>query len=156
MAGNSFGSVFRVTTFGESHGVAVGCILDGCPAGIALDEAIVQVELERRRVGQSKVSSQRKEPDQVQILSGVFEGRTTGAPIAMVVFNSDAKSHHYDSIKDHYRPGHADYSWDAKFGFRDHRGGGRSSARETIGRVAAGAVGIKAGQASRGQQRQRC
>jgi chorismate synthase len=140
MAGNSFGSVFRVTTFGESHGVAVGCILDGCPAGIALDEAIVQVELERRRVGQSKVSSQRKEPDQVQILSGVFEGRTTGAPIAMVVFNSDAKSHHYDSIKDHYRPGHADYSWDAKFGFRDYRGGGRSSARETIGRVAAGAV----------------
>ncbi|MFM2031906.1 MAG: hypothetical protein RLZZ297_671 [Chloroflexota bacterium] len=140
MAGNSFGTVFRVTTFGESHGVAVGCILDGCPAGIPLDEAIVQVEMERRRVGQSKVSSQRKEPDLIQILSGVFDGKTTGAPIAMVVTNSDAKSHHYDSVKDHYRPGHADYSWDAKYGFRDHRGGGRSSARETIGRVAAGAV----------------
>lgn len=140
MAGSSFGSMLRVTTFGESHGPAVGCILDGCPAGIALDEHIVQHELDRRRVGQSKVSSQRKEPDQVQILSGVFEGRTTGTPIAMVVFNQDAKSQHYSNIKDLYRPGHADFTWDAKFGFRDHRGGGRSSARETIGRVAAGAV----------------
>lgn len=140
MAGNTFGSLFRVTTFGESHGVAVGCILDGCPAGIVLNEQIVQHELDRRRVGQSKVSSQRREPDTVQIMSGVFEGRTTGAPIAMMVMNTDAKSHHYDNNKDTYRPGHADYSWDAKYGFRDHRGGGRSSARETIGRVAAGAV----------------
>ena len=140
MAGNTFGSLFRVTTFGESHGVAVGCILDGCPAGIALDEGVVQRELDRRRVGQSKVSSQRREPDTVQIMSGVFEGRTTGAPIAMMVMNTDAKSHHYDNNKHTYRPGHADYSWDAKYGFRDHRGGGRSSARETIGRVAAGAV----------------
>jgi chorismate synthase len=140
MPGSSFGNILRVTTFGESHGTAVGCILDGCPAGIVLDETIVQHELDRRRVGQSKVSSQRKEPDQVQILSGVFEGKTTGTPIAMVVFNQDAKSQHYSNIKDLYRPGHADYSWDAKFGFRDHRGGGRSSARETIGRVAAGAV----------------
>jgi chorismate synthase len=140
MAGSSFGNIFRVTTFGESHGTAVGCILDGCPAGIALDESDIQRELDRRRVGQSKVSSQRKEPDQVQILSGVFEGNTTGTPIAMVVFNQDAKSQHYSNIKDLYRPGHADYTWDAKFGFRDHRGGGRSSARETIGRVAAGAV----------------
>jgi chorismate synthase len=140
MAGNTFGSVFRVSTFGESHGPAVGCILDGCPAGIALDEAVIQRELDRRRVGQSKVSSQRREPDVVQIMSGVFEGRTTGASIAMVVMNTDAKSQHYDNIKDSYRPGHADFSWDAKYGFRDHRGGGRSSARETIGRVAAGAV----------------
>ncbi|MCX6015268.1 MAG: chorismate synthase [Chloroflexales bacterium] len=143
MAGNTFGSVFRVSTFGESHGPAVGCILDGCPAGIALDEAVIQRELDRRRVGQSKVSSQRREPDVVQILSGVFEGRTTGASIAMVVLNTDAKSQHYDNIKDSYRPGHADFSWDVKYGFRDHRGGGRSSARETIGRVAAGAIALQ-------------
>lgn len=140
MAGSSFGTVLRVTTYGESHGPAVGCILDGCPSGVELDVSIIQHELDRRRVGQSKVSSQRKEPDEVQILSGVFEGRTTGTPIHMVVFNQDAKSHHYSNIKDLYRPGHADYTWDAKYGFRDHRGGGRSSARETIGRVAAGAV----------------
>lgn len=140
MPGNSFGQLFRLTTWGESHGPAVGCVVDGCPAGLALGKADVQRELDRRRVGQSRMTSARQEPDTVQILSGVFEGRTTGAPISMAVFNTDAKSAHYDSIKDMYRPGHADYTWDAKYGFRDWRGGGRSSARETIGRVAGGAV----------------
>lgn len=140
MPGNSFGHTFRLTTWGESHGPGVGCTVDGCPAGLALDEAQIQHELDRRRVGQSKVSSQRQEPDRVQIMSGVFEGQTTGAPISMLVLNSDAKSSHYTAIKDLYRPGHADYSWDAKYGLRDWRGGGRSSARETIGRVAGGAI----------------
>jgi chorismate synthase len=140
MPGNTFGQLFRLTTWGESHGPAVGCVVDGCPAGLPLTEADVQRDLDRRRVGQSKVSSARQEADQVQILSGVFEGRTTGTPISMLVWNTDAKSSHYDAIKDLYRPGHADYSWDAKYGFRDWRGGGRSSARETVGRVAAGAV----------------
>ncbi len=140
MPGNTFGQLFRVTTFGESHGPAVGCIVDGCPAGLELNEALVQHELDRRRVGQSRVTSARQEADVVSILSGVFEGRTTGTPIAMAVQNTDAKPGHYESIKHLYRPGHADYSWDAKYGFRDWRGGGRSSARETIGRVAAGAV----------------
>jgi chorismate synthase len=140
MPGNTFGQLFRLTTWGESHGAAVGCVVDGCPAGLALAEQDVQRELDRRRVGQSKVSSARQEPDKVQILSGVFEGHTTGTPISMLVWNTDAKSSHYDNIKDLYRPGHADYTWDAKYGFRDYRGGGRSSARETIGRVAGGAV----------------
>jgi chorismate synthase len=140
MPGNTFGQVFRLTTWGESHGAAVGCTVDGCPAGIELDIAAVQRELDRRRVGQSRVTSARQEADSVQILSGVFEGRTTGTPISMLVYNTDAKSGHYENIKDMYRPGHADYTWDAKYGFRDHRGGGRSSARETIGRVAGGAV----------------
>jgi chorismate synthase len=140
MAGNTFGQVFRLTTWGESHGAAVGCTVDGCPAGLELDVAAVQKELDRRRVGQSRVTSARQEADSVQILSGVFEGRTTGTPISMLVMNTDAKSGHYENIKDMYRPGHADYTWDAKYGFRDHRGGGRSSARETIGRVAGGAV----------------
>ena len=140
MPGNTFGQVFRLTTWGESHGVAVGCVVDGCPAGLELTEHDIQRELDRRRVGQSKVSSARQELDIVQILSGVFEGRTTGTPISMLVMNTDAKSSHYDNIKDLYRPGHADYSWDIKYGFRDHRGGGRSSARETIGRVAGGAI----------------
>jgi chorismate synthase len=140
MPGNTFGQVFRLTTWGESHGAAVGCTVDGCPAGIELDTAAVQRELDRRRVGQSRVTSARQEADSVQILSGVFEGRTTGTPISMLVYNTDAKSGHYENIKDMYRPGHADYTWDAKYGFRDHRGGGRSSARETIGRVAGGAV----------------
>ncbi|WP_129631859.1 chorismate synthase [Candidatus Oscillochloris fontis] len=140
MSGNSFGQIFRLTTWGESHGPGVGCTVDGCPAGLALADSDIQRELDRRRVGQSKVSSQRQEADQVQIMSGVFEGRTTGAPIAMLVLNSDAKSSHYAAIKDLYRPGHADYSWDAKYGLRDWRGGGRSSARETIGRVAGGAI----------------
>jgi chorismate synthase len=140
MPGNTFGQLFRLTTFGESHGPAVGCIVDGCPAGLELNETIVQRELDRRRVGQSRMTSARQEADVVSILSGVFEGRTTGTPIAMMVHNTDAKPGHYENIKHLYRPGHADYTWDAKYGFRDWRGGGRSSARETIGRVAAGAV----------------
>jgi chorismate synthase len=143
MPGNTFGQAFRLTTWGESHGPAVGCTVDGCPAGLPLDEADIQVELDRRRVGQSRVTSARREEDRAQILSGVFEGRTTGSPISMVVFNTDAKSSHYEEIKNLYRPGHADYTWDAKYGFRDWRGGGRSSARETIGRVAAGAIAKK-------------
>jgi chorismate synthase len=140
MAGNSFGQVFRLTTWGESHGVAVGCTVDGCPAGLHLNSEAIQQQLNRRRVGQSRVTSARQEPDRVAILSGIFEGRTTGTPITMLVYNADAKSSHYEAIKDSYRPGHADYTWDAKYGFRDWRGGGRSSARETIGRVAGGAV----------------
>src|SRR5919202_6985206 len=139
MPGNTFGQIFRLTTWGESHGPAVGCVVDGCPAGLPLAEEDVQRELDRRRVGQSKVSSARQEPDQVQIVSGVFEGRTTGTPISMLVWNTDAKSSPYNNIKDLYRPGHADYTWDAKYGFRDWRGGGRSSARETIGRGGGGA-----------------
>ncbi len=140
MPGNSFGQAFRLTTWGESHGPAVGCTVDGCPAGLELSEEQIQHELNRRRVGQSRMSSARQEEDRVQILSGVFEGRSTGTPISMLVFNSDAKPSHYASIKDLYRPGHADFTWDAKYGFRDWRGGGRSSARETIGRVAGGAI----------------
>jgi len=140
MPGNTFGQIFRLTTWGESHGPAVGCVVDGCPAGLPLAETDVQRELDRRRVGQSRVTSARQEADRVQVLSGVFEGHTTGTPIGMLVWNTDAKSSHYDPIKDLYRPGHADYTWDAKYGFRDWRGGGRSSARETIGRVAGGAV----------------
>ncbi len=140
MPGNSFGQAFRLTTWGESHGPGVGCSVDGCPAGLPLTVEAIQRELDRRRVGQSKVSSQRQEPDHVEILSGIFDGRTTGTPISMLVRNSDAKPSHYEQIQDLYRPGHADYSWDAKYGFRDWRGGGRSSARETIGRVAGGAI----------------
>ena len=140
MPGNTFGQLFRLTTWGESHGPAVGCIVDGCPAGLPLTEADVQRELDRRRVGQSRVSSARQEADTVQILSGVFEGSTTGTPIGMLVWNTDAKPGHYAEIKDLYRPGHADYTWEAKYGFRDWRGGGRASARETVGRVAGGAV----------------
>lgn len=140
MPGNSFGQVFRLTTWGESHGVAVGCTVDGCPAGLELSEEQIQRELDRRRVGQSRVTSARQEQDRVQILSGVFEGRTTGTPINMQVLNTDARPGHYENIKDLYRPGHADYTWDIKYGFRDWRGGGRSSARETIGRVAGGAI----------------
>lgn len=143
MPGNTFGQIFRLTTWGESHGPTVGCVVDGCPAGLELEEADIQRELDRRRVGQSRVTSPRQEADQVQFLSGVFEGRTTGAPIGMLVFNTNARSQDYDNIKDLYRPGHADYTWDMKYGFRDHRGGGRSSARETIGRVAGGAVARK-------------
>lgn len=143
MPGSSFGHLFRMTTWGESHGPAVGVTVDGCPAGLPLDAQDIQRELDRRRVGRSRVSSARQEPDIVQILSGLFEGRTTGTPISMMVVNQDAKSSHYTNIRDLYRPGHADYTWDAKFGFRDYRGGGRSSARETIGRVAAGAIAKK-------------
>lgn len=143
MPGNTFGQILCLTTWGESHGPAVGCVVDGCPAGLPLSEADVQRDLDRRRVGQSRVTSARQEADQVQILSGVFEGRTTGTPISMLVYNTNARSQDYDSIKHLYRPGHADFTWDAKYGFRDYRGGGRSSARETIGRVAGGAVARK-------------
>lgn len=137
--GNSFGRLFRVTTFGESHGAAVGAVVDGCPPGLELSEAYVQAELDRRRPGK-RLTSPRKEPDAVWILSGTFEGRTTGTPIGLVVFNRDVDSSKYEAIRDLFRPGHADYTYQAKYGLRDWRGGGRSSARETVGRVAAGAV----------------
>jgi chorismate synthase len=140
---STFGKVFSITTWGESHGPAVGVVLDGCPAGLELSEADIQKELDRRRVGQSQVTSPRNEADKVQILSGVFNGLTMGTPISMLVWNQDADSSKYEDIKDKFRPGHADYSYLAKYGVRDHRGGGRSSARETIGRVAAGAVARK-------------
>jgi chorismate synthase len=140
MPGNTFGQLFRLITWGESHGAAVGCTVDGCPAGLVISQEEIQEQLNRRRVGQSRVSSARQERDQIEILSGIFEGRTTGTPISMLVRNTDAKPGHYENIKDLYRPGHADYTWDAKYGFRDWRGGGRASARETIGRVAGGAV----------------
>jgi chorismate synthase len=143
MSGNTFGKLFTVTTFGESHGPALGCIVDGCPPGLELSEADIQPDLERRRTGTSRHTSQRREPDQVQILSGVFEGRTTGTPIGMLVHNEDQRSRDYDKIKDRFRPGHADYTYQQKYGFRDYRGGGRSSARETVMRVAAGAIARK-------------
>lgn len=137
---STYGKFFRVTTWGESHGPALGAVLDGCPAGIEIDEALIQHDLDRRRVGQSKVTSPRNESDKVQLLSGVFEGRTTGAPISLITYNADADSTKYDAIRDLYRPGHADYTYTAKWGHRDHRGGGRSSARETWGRVATSAI----------------
>ena len=140
MAGNTFGTLFRITTWGESHGPALGVVIDGCPAGLELDVAAIQAQLDRRRVGQSRVTSARREPDEVEVLSGVFAGRTTGTPLSLLIRNTNAKSNDYDNLVDLYRPGHADYTYDAKFGFRDHRGGGRSSARETAARVAAGAV----------------
>jgi chorismate synthase len=143
MAGNSFGQAFRITTAGESHGPGNVVIIDGCPPGIALSVADLQGDLERRRPGQSSIVTQRKESDEPEILSGVFEGRTTGTSIAILVRNQDQKSRDYDDIKDKYRPGHADHSYDAKYGFRDYRGGGRSSARETVSRVAAGVVAKK-------------
>src|SRR5690349_13769535 len=135
MAGSSFGAAFRLTTFGESHGLAVGVVIDGCPAGLAVETEEIQRDLDRRRVGQSRMSSARQEGDRVRLLSGIFEGYTTGTPIAMLVENENARPSDYEAIKDLYRPGHADWTWDAKFGRRDWRGGGRASARETIGRV---------------------
>lgn len=140
MAGNSFGQLFRITTFGESHGIAIGVILDGCPAGLTIDLNFIQAELDKRKPGQSKITTQRKESDTVQILSGTFEGKSTGTPIAMLIPNEDQRSKDYGHNVDVYRPSHADYVYDAKYGIRDHRGGGRSSARETAARVAAGAV----------------
>ncbi len=140
MAGNSFGTLFRVTTFGESHGAAIGAVIDGVPPRLPLDEAPIQAALDRRRPGQSRFTTQRREPDRVRILSGVFEGRTTGSPIALEIENTDQRSKDYDEIRDKFRPGHADYTYWVKYGIRDHRGGGRSSARETACRVAAGAV----------------
>ena len=143
MSFNSFGHVFRFSTWGESHGPALGAVVDGCPPGIELSEADIQPWLDRRRPGQSRHTTQRREPDTVKILSGVFEGRTTGTPISLVIENVDQRSKDYSEIADKYRPGHADYTYDAKYGFRDYRGGGRSSARETAARVAAGAVARK-------------
>lgn len=137
---NSFGSLFKITTFGESHGKAIGVTIDGCPAGIQVDEAYIQAELERRKPGQSKITTQRKEPDSFEILSGVFEGKTTGTPIALVITNTDQKSKDYAHIAKSYRPSHADFTYQEKYGIRDYRGGGRSSARETAARVAAGAL----------------
>jgi chorismate synthase len=143
MSGNTFGKLFTVTTFGESHGPALGGIVDGCPPGLALSEADLQTDIERRRSGTSHFTSQRREADQVRILSGVFEGVTTGTPIGLLIENTDQRSRDYDRIKDLFRPGHADYTYQQKYGRRDYRGGGRSSARETVVRVAAGAIARK-------------
>ncbi len=137
---NSYGKLFRITTFGESHGPAIGVVIDGCPAGLAIDESFIQAELDRRKPGQSKITTQRREGDQFKILSGVFEGRATGAPIALVIENEDQRSKDYSHLEASFRPSHADYTYEAKYGLRDHRGGGRSSARETAARVAAGAL----------------
>ncbi len=143
MAGNSIGQFFRVTTFGESHGIALGCIVDGVPPGIPLTEADIQHDLDHRRPGTSRYTTQRREPDQVKILSGVFEGVTTGTSIGLLIENTDQRSQDYGAIKDLFRPGHADYTYEQKYGTRDYRGGGRSSARETAMRVAAGAIAKK-------------
>ena len=140
MAGNSFGQLFRITTFGESHGAAIGVIIDGCPPNVDIDMDFIQGELDKRKPGQSKITTQRKESDTAQILSGIFEGKSTGTPIALLIPNEDQKSKDYDHNKDIFRPSHADYTYQSKYGIRDHRGGGRSSARETAARVAAGAI----------------
>ena len=143
MSFNTFGKQFRFTTWGESHGLAIGCVVDGCPPNINLKEQDIQVELDRRKPGQSKFTTQRKEDDKVQILSGVFEGKTTGTPISLIIYNQDMRSKDYGNIKDKFRPGHADFTYFKKYGIRDYRGGGRSSARETAARVAAGAIAKK-------------
>src|ERR1700727_3376121 len=143
MSGNTIGKLFTVTTFGESHGPALGCIVDGCPPGLPLSEVDLQPDVDRRRTGTSHFVSQRREGDEVRILWGVFEGRTTGTPIGIIIENTDARSRDYEKIKDRFRPGHADYTYQQKFGFRDYRGGGRSSARETVVRVAAGGIARK-------------
>lgn len=143
MAGSTYGTIFKITTWGESHGKALGVVIDGCPSGLELCEEDIQIYLNRRKPGQSKITTPRKEADEVEILSGVFEGKTTGTPISLIVRNTSQISKDYSEIASYYRPGHADYTFDAKYGFRDYRGGGRSSGRETIGRVAAGAVAIK-------------
>lgn len=140
MAGSTFGNSFKITTWGESHGKGIGVVVDGCPAGLPLDEAVIQTYLDRRKPGQTRYSTPRKESDTVEILSGVFEGKTTGTPISLMVMNTSQRSKDYSEIASYYRPGHADYTFDEKYGFRDYRGGGRSSGRETIGRVAGGAV----------------
>ncbi len=143
MAGSTYGTIFQITTWGESHGKALGVVIDGCPAGLPLSEADIQIYLDRRKPGQSAISTPRKEDDAVEILSGVFEGKTTGTPISLMIRNTSQKSSDYSEIASYYRPGHADYTFDKKYGFRDYRGGGRSSARETAARVAAGAVAMK-------------
>lgn len=137
---NTFGKLFRITTFGESHGTGVGVVIDGCPAGVDIDEKYIQEELDRRRPGQSKITTQRQEADQIKILSGVFEGKSTGTPIGLLVYNADARSKDYSHIAEKFRPSHADFTYQEKYGIRDYRGGGRSSARETLARVAAGAI----------------
>ena len=152
MSFNTFGKMFRFTTWGESHGPAIGCVVDGCPPNISLNEKDVQKDLNRRRPGRSKFTSQRKEFDKVQILSGLFEGKTTGTPISMIIYNKDARSRDYETIKDKFRPGHADYTYFKKYGIRDHRGGGRQSARETASRVAAGAIAKKVLQKNLGKK----
>lgn len=143
MAGSTYGTIFKITTWGESHGKGIGVVIDGCPAGLPLDESDIQKFLNRRKPGQNRYSTPRKEADQVEIVSGVFEGKTTGTPISLLVYNTNQRSGDYSEISTYYRPGHADYTFDEKYGFRDYRGGGRSSGRETIGRVAAGAVAAK-------------
>src|SRR5210317_2058382 len=143
MSGNSIGKLFTVTSFGESHGLAIGCIVDGCPPGLELSEADLQGDLDRRKPGQSRHTTQRREADEVQILSGVFEGKTMGTPIALIIHNTDQRSKDYSDIMNSFRPGHADYTYLHKYGLRDYRGGGRSSARETAMRVAAGAIAKK-------------
>ncbi len=143
MAGSSFGTIFKITTWGESHGAGIGVVVDGCPAGLSLCEQDIQAYLNRRKPGQNRFSTPRKEDDTVEILSGVFEGKTTGTPISLLVRNTSQRSKDYSEISSYYRPGHADYTFDAKYGFRDYRGGGRSSGRETIGRVAGGAIAAK-------------
>ena len=142
-AGSTYGNIFKIMTWGESHGQGLGVVVDGCPAGIPLCEEDIQKFLDRRKPGQSKFTTPRKEDDKVSILSGVFEGKTTGTPISMMVHNKTQRSSDYSEIAQYYRPGHADYTFDEKYGFRDYRGGGRSSGRETIGRVAAGAIAIR-------------
>lgn len=142
MPGNAFGKLFRITTFGESHGPAIGVVIDGCPPGLEIDMDFLQLQLRRRRPGQSRITSQRKEEDIPEILSGIFEGRSTGTPIAMLIRNADSRSDDYAHLREAYRPSHADYTYDAKYGFRDYRGGGRASARETAARVAAGAIAM--------------
>ena len=143
MAGSVFGNILKCTTWGESHGPALGAVLDGCPAGLAIDEDYIQMFMDRRKPGQSDFSTKRNESDKVMILSGVFEGKTTGTPISLMINNNSQISKDYSNIAECYRPGHADYTFDEKYGFRDYRGGGRSSGRETAGRVAAGAIAIK-------------
>ena len=140
MSFNTFGKIFRFTTWGESHGPAIGCVVDGCPPNIPLSEKDIQADMDRRRPGQSKFTTQRKEPDKAIILSGVFEGKTTGTPISIIIYNEDKKSRDYESIKNKFRPGHADFTYFKKYGIRDFRGGGRQSARETAARVAAGSI----------------
>jgi chorismate synthase len=140
MPGNTFGQLFKLSTFGESHGVAIGGIIDGCPAGLEIDPDFIQSELERRKPGQSHITTQRKESDKVKFLSGIFDGKTTGTPIGFIIENEDQKSKDYDHLKDVYRPGHADFTYEAKYGIRDHKGGGRSSARETACRIVGGAI----------------
>ena len=143
MSGNTFGKIFKVTTFGESHGKALGCIIDGCPPNLKIDESDIQRDLDRRKPGQSKYTTQRKEDDKIEILSGVFNGLTTGTPIALLIYNKDHKTKDYSEIKNKFRPGHADFTYQKKYGIRDYRGAGRSSARETVARVAAGAIAKK-------------